>query len=189
MRLPRTIPVLLLAGMMLMSGCKKKAKVTPPPPAQAPTITEPEKPPTQPTQPPVEATPPATTEAGKPTIATPKPKPPTKPAPKKPAPAPAPQPATQPNKTVVPEGGAGEPGQLSAAIPKTEAIQKRMNTAQLLEASEANLKSITRQLSTDEQAIVQQIRSYMQQSRSATTEGDTQRAYNLADKAHQLSVE
>ena len=37
--------------------------------------------------------------------------------------------------------------------------------------------------------MVQHIRSYMQQARDASKDGDTERAYNLALKAHLLSDE
>jgi hypothetical protein len=64
-----------------------------------------------------------------------------------------------------------------------------MNTAQLLDATEFNLKSLARALNADEQAMVSHIRSFEQQSRAAIAEGDTVRAYNLAMKAHLLSDE
>jgi hypothetical protein len=93
-------------------------------------------------------------------------------------------------KTVVPEGGSTNAGQqLSPGISNDQAMHQRQNTAQLLDSTDANLKSVTRALSSDEQAIVQQIRNYMQQSRAATTDGDIERAYNLAMKAHLLSDE
>jgi hypothetical protein len=94
----------------------------------------------------------------------------------------------KPNKTVV-EGGASEGGQLSAAIPNGAAAQQRSSTAQLLDATEANLKSIKRALSDAENEMVRQIQSYMRQSRLAMGDGDTERAYNLAWKAHSLSDE
>jgi len=190
MKTGRIITVLLLAGLAVLAGCKKKPKTAPPPQAQAPVITrpQPQLPPTEPTQPPPQPPPPVTTpEAAKPPTARPvKPKSTKKPTTAKKT---APTTPAKPNKTVVTEGGAAEGGQLSAAIPHDEAIHQRLNTAQLLEATEANLKSITRVLSNDEQSMVQQIRSYLQQSRAATTDGDTERAYNLALKAHLLSDE
>ena len=44
-------------------------------------------------------------------------------------------------------------------------------------------------MSADEQVVVTHIRSYMQQSKNAITDGDLERAYNLALKAHLLSDE
>jgi hypothetical protein len=74
-------------------------------------------------------------------------------------------------------------------MPHDRAIHQKLNTNQLLEATDYNLKSIARVLNADEQAMLQHIRSYMQQSRDATKDGDTERAYNLALKAHLLSDE
>ena len=99
--------------------------------------------------------------------------------------------AEKPKTTVVPEGGASPPpqGQLSASVSHDQALHTQMNTAQLLESTESNLKALTRALTADEQAMVQHVRGYVQQSRSATAEGDLERAYNLAMKAHLLSDE
>ncbi len=167
----------------MLAGCNKKPKTAPPPQAQAPTITEPQPqlPPTEPTQPPPQAVPPEIAPANPPVI---KPKP----APKKPV-ASNPPAQIKPNKTVVDNGGATEGGQLSAAIPDGAAAQQRSNTTQLLESTEANLKSIKRQLTNTETEMVGQIQSYMRQSRLATADGDTERAYNLALKARLLSDE
>lgn len=179
MKARRIIAVVALGGAVMLAGCHKKPKTQPPPAAQPPSISEPEPPPTPTpeTQPPI--LPPPVTATVKP----PKQKHKTKIA-KKTAPAPK-----QPSRTVVENGGAKNPEQLSAAIPNDEAIHQRLSTAQLLETTEANLKSINRQLTNDDQTMVQQIRGLMQQSRSASTAGDTERAYNLALKAHQLSDE
>jgi hypothetical protein len=91
---------------------------------------------------------------------------------------------------VVSDGGT-QPAtpQLSPSIPRDQAIHQKLNTSQLLDATDYNLKSVSRALSTDEQAMVQHIRNYMQQARDASKEGDTERAYNLAMKAHLLSDE
>jgi hypothetical protein len=64
-----------------------------------------------------------------------------------------------------------------------------VDTQQLLDATETNLRSLNRSLSTDEQATVQHVHAYVSQSQKATTEGDLERAYNLALKAHLLSDE
>ena len=195
MRLLRATALgVLIASVLALGGCKKKKPALPPPQAQAPTITQPqpeEQPPapaaSEPNRPQPESTqpPPATGE--------PAPKPIPKPrhtAKKAPPPPAAEKPAEPPSKTVVPEGGA-QPAtpQLSASMPHDAAIHQKLNTAQLLEATEYNLKSITRELNADEQAMVQHIRSYIQQSRDASKDGDTERAYNLALKAHLLSDE
>lgn len=184
----------LLAAVLNFSGCFFKKKKPPvPPQAQAPaTTTEP--------QPAVPPPPPAATEPNRPqpeaapaTATAPPPEtapaPPAKPkhtrAAKKVTPPPKPQ------RTIVEEGGAKQPSgpQLSASIPHDKAVHQQLNTTQLLEATEYNLKSIARALSADEQAMVQHIRSYIEQSRDASKDGDVERAYNLALKAHLLCDE
>ena len=187
--------------MLALGGCKKKKPAVPPPQAQAPTITQPQPEPqppapaaSEPNRPEPEqpetatAPPPVTAVPAKPK---PKPRPPVT-AKKSPPPPPpsAEKPEKQPSKTVVPEGGTQPPTpQLSPGTPPGTAVNQKFNTAQLLESTDSNLKSISRQLNADEQAMVQHIRSYMQQARDATKEGDTERAYNLALKAHLLSGE
>jgi outer membrane biosynthesis protein TonB len=203
MRIARaTVAVIVLASMLALGGCKKKKSAVPPPQAQAPTITHPEpevQPPapvaSEPNRPEPEAAPAETAPVATPA---PAPKPKTKPhhaakkqVPPPPVEKPAENPAEkQPSKTVVTEGGT-QPAtpQLSASMPHDQAIHQKLNTNQLLEATDYNLKSVTRTLSADEQAMLQHIRSYMQQSRDASKDGDTERAYNLALKAHLLSDE
>ncbi len=204
MRAGRGIVLVTLTSVLALSGCslRKKKPAAPPPQAQAPTVTQPA---TAPAPEPAPA--PSSSEPNRPQPETPAatapPAAPTKPKAKPrtsvakktpPPPAPAPPPekqAEKPPRTVVPEGG-GQPSpnvQLSASLPHDAAIHQKLSTAQLLEATEYNLKSITRRLNGDEQAMVQHIRSYMQQSRDAGKDGDNERAYNLAMKAHLLSDE
>ena len=88
------------------------------------------------------------------------------------------------------EGGEKSPvDQLSAGIPEDEATRQRESAAQLRQATEKNLQLVTWQLSADQQAMVQQIRAYIAQSRSADNDGDIERSYNLAVKANLLSGE
>lgn len=70
---------------------------------------------------------------------------------------------------------------------RSAASQAQQSTTQLLDATEQNLRALTRALSNDEQNIVSQIRSYIIQSRSALKDQDLERAHTLALKAHQLS--
>ena len=65
--------------------------------------------------------------------------------------------------------------------------QQKQTTTQLLDETEKTLNGLNRTLSHDEEEIVNQIRSYVGQSRNATKDGDFERAYNLATKAHLLS--
>jgi outer membrane biosynthesis protein TonB len=204
MRIARATAIgILLLSMLALGGCKKKKPAVPQPQSQAPTITQPqpETPPpapaaSEPNRPEPEEVKPETATAPPPTVTPPKPKPKPRPpaAAKKTPPPPPPAPEKpgekQPSKTIVNDGGT-QPAtpQLSASVSPDTAVHQKFNTAQLLEATDSNLKSISRQLNTDEQAMVQHIRSYMQQSRDASKEGDTERAYNLAMKAHLLSDE
>src|SRR3954447_25539239 len=79
------------------------------------------------------------------------------------------------------------PVQITAELPRSAAM--RQNTGQLLDATESNLKKLTRQLSDNEQATVRQIRTYIVQAKAAVNDGDLERAYNLATKANLLSNE
>jgi hypothetical protein len=201
--------VALLAGA-LVSGCEKKP-VAPPPPAQAPAPTGSPLPAGQETQEaqtaqaPAQGTPPP--DPGQvqpqPTEEKAEAQPPTqapvektdtgkaKPArSKKPAPPATTTARNTPPKVVVKPDGAqpsATPGQISPGSPNGDVSHDQANTEQLLQSSESNLNNIKRQLSTDEQAIVAQVRDYVAQSRQAIKENDLVRARNLALKAHLLS--
>lgn len=75
-------------------------------------------------------------------------------------------------------------------VSSAEAARDRQSTNQSLDATEKDLKRLDgRTLSSDEQAMVTQIRAYISQSRKAITEGDYERASNLAKKAQLLTDE
>ena len=76
---------------------------------------------------------------------------------------------------------------IAADVSSAQLSQQKQTTAQLLEEAEKALSGLNRQLSTTEKGMVAQIQSYIAQSRDATKEGDFERAYNLATKAHLLS--
>ncbi len=76
---------------------------------------------------------------------------------------------------------------IAADVTRAQLSQQRQTTAQLLDATEKTVSGLNRTLSHDEEEVVNQIRSYVAQSRKATQEGDFERAYNLATKAHLLS--
>lgn len=198
MRLRQIGAVLVVATLAGGVGCKKKAPPAPAPQQQAPTITQQEN----------QVPPPAAPEPQKPSPeqteqqpAAPTPSPETKPtahkhkskAPKKSAAKKTPQ--QSPRKPAQPSQQASKPAttdtnvQLSASIPQGEAARQRQVTAQLLTQTENTLKSITRALTDDEQRTVQQIRGFMQQSRTADNDGDLDRSYNLATKAKLLADE
>jgi hypothetical protein len=186
--------MVLLAMMLGASGCKfRKKKPNLPSQAQAPTLSLPSTN-TETTQP--GPPPPVGAEPSRPlptpgevevATATPPKKVPVPKHPRKIVPPPAP-----PKKVVVQNDTPPPPantGQLTASISHDEALQQKLDTAQLIEATEGNLRSITRTLSADEQATVQHVRAYISQSQKASSDGDLERAYNLALKAHILSDE
>jgi outer membrane biosynthesis protein TonB len=76
---------------------------------------------------------------------------------------------------------------IAAEVTRAQLSQQKQTTAQLLDATEKTVNGLNRTLSHNEEEIVNQIRSYVAQSRKATGEGDFERAYNLATKAHLLS--
>lgn len=182
--------LLLCCAVLLLSGCEdKKKKPTVPAQAQAPTVTP---------QPPQPAAGQQQTTAG--------PDQPKSATPRRPKPRPA-KPTTKPTnddkdkpaevavntppKIIIQEGGTGA-ASAPATTPlteHTEAAHNRASTEQLLDSTEANLRSIKRQLSSDEQGTVAQIRDFMTQSRQAAKDKDQVRARNLAMKAHLLSDE
>lgn len=77
---------------------------------------------------------------------------------------------------------------IAAEVTSAQLSRQKQTTAQLLEETEKTLTNLNRPLSHDDESIVTQIRSYMTQSVTATKDGDFERAYNLATKAHLLSA-
>jgi hypothetical protein len=98
-------------------------------------------------------------------------------------PPPTPEPTKQPANTTPPSQS------LEPSISHDDALHRKLDTAQLIEATESNLRSVNRTLNNNEQATVQHIRSFLKQAQTATSDGDYERAYNLAMKAHLLSDE
>jgi hypothetical protein len=92
---------------------------------------------------------------------------------------------------VVRNGGArDESAQLAPGMSKEQELHNRETTTQLLSTTDANLKSIAgRQLTSAQQSLLDQIRTYTRQSRAASDSGDVARAHTLAYKAHLLSDE
>lgn len=204
---------LLLVGMLLETGCQKKTAQTVPPHGQAPTIAVvlPPKIPEVPTP-----TPPPPHKQEQPELPAPKEKtqahhghskrtPPQTPA-NQPAADSAPGNQTPAGSggpsTAVPSGGstvaaakppaspAGE-GNVDVAIApqvsNAQANQQKETAVQMLDATEKNLKALKPDLSKDQQAMVNQINSYIAQSKKALSDNDFERAANLATKARLLS--
>ena len=69
----------------------------------------------------------------------------------------------------------------------TELHHDRQTTSQLLDSTLSRLNSLRKPLSAEEQQQVAQIRNYVSQSRAAASQGDMQRARNLALKGHLLA--
>ena len=198
-RVSKFVVIWMLVALMLLAGCNKKRKTQIPPPVEeAPLKVEPPPLTQQPAQAPapLPAPPPAAVEL--PSAPAPKPKRKKKVAAHKTAPAtPDKKPAAASGSTP-PASSAATPsapapaqsgGQLAAEVSAAETRHQRQSAAQLQATAEANLHSLNRSLSSDEQEMVQQARSYLQQSRAAQAEGDPERAYNLAFKANLLSKE
>jgi hypothetical protein len=194
LRYLRAPAMVMLAFVLLIPGCKKKkpAVPAPAPQATAPTIVpEPEPEPVEPAMPEPSArgdAPPPDTTA---TAPAPKPKPrrrkpPTQVAKATPPPQPpAEQPSTTPPATQPAPQNAPP---LSATI-ATESSQQQNEAEEMLTKTDANVRSVTRELNDEEKAMLRQIESFVQQARDALKVGDTVRAHNLAQKAHLLSTE
>ena len=79
---------------------------------------------------------------------------------------------------------------LSPEVNQKQASEQAKRADELLASSDANLKKISgRQLSASQGDTVKQIQSYIDQAKKAASDGDVQRAYNLAVKANLLSAE
>jgi hypothetical protein len=76
---------------------------------------------------------------------------------------------------------------IAAVMRSDEVTKQKEDTAQIVDATENNLKNLSRQLSEEEKSMRAQIQSYLQQSRKATSDGDFERAFNLAKKAQLLA--
>jgi ribosomal protein S20 len=75
-------------------------------------------------------------------------------------------------------------------ISSAEAARDRQSATRLLDTTENELKRVDNSnLSSDQQAMLTQIRTFISQSRKAITEGDYERASNLAKKAQVLTDE
>lgn len=80
--------------------------------------------------------------------------------------------------------------QLAPGMSKDQELRSRQNTAQLLAATDANLKNVAaRQLSPAQQNMLDEIHAYVRQAKGATDSGELTRAQTLAHKALLLSGE
>jgi hypothetical protein len=75
-------------------------------------------------------------------------------------------------------------------VSSPEANRDRVYANQLLDTTETQVKKLEGQsLSADQHSVLMQIKSYITQSRKAITDGDYERASNLAKKAQLLTDE
>jgi hypothetical protein len=95
------------------------------------------------------------------------------------------------HKVVVRNGGARDVApQLAPGMSKEQELHSRETTTQLLATTDANLKTVAgRQLTPAQQSVVDEIHTYIKQSKEASVSGDVARAHTLAYKAHLLSDE
>ena len=186
----------LLLLMMMAAGCEHKKPVLvmpqqPPPtatPQATPTPAATETPAEQPQEAQPTPTPDDQSKTGEKTADKTKPKHPRHTSAKKPTGDKPEVARNTPPKKVIPAEPAPTPQQISPG-PTSDGGNSQASTDQLLQGAEANLNGITRQLSKDEEAMRAQIREFIKQSRTATTENDPARAHTLAVKARLLSDE
>src|SRR5271168_524890 len=184
----RMAVVLLTCAISLgVAGCAHKtvhaaAPAAAPAPAEArPMNTAPDTDASPPTE--VVAAPPALPASAAPppapvTIPTPKPATPHRPAGDQPADTGSEQPAHPPAPQISPE------------LSPTDQAAYRRKTGDDAAAAEKNLQETSgKQLNAAQQDLVGKIRSFLSQSRDASTDGDWVRAQNLAQKARLLSNE
>jgi hypothetical protein len=97
----------------------------------------------------------------------------------------------KPSKVVVRNGSTADPStQFSTGMSPEQASQERRNTAGLLATTNSNLQKVSgRQLNPHQLDMLKQVRSYIEQAKSADDAGDLQSAHNLALKAQLLSTE
>jgi hypothetical protein len=93
-----------------------------------------------------------------------------------------------PAKIVVRQGGTTDSSIQLAGGSRNQSSQAGATANPMLDATEANLKKLEgRQLTSTEQDMVTQIRQFIEQSKTAVTAGDVERARTLAWKAQTLS--
>lgn len=95
-----------------------------------------------------------------------------------------------PPKKVVRNGGSDEPAIALVDGTSAEQASNERSTEQLRASTEENLKKIeSRELTANQREMVNQIKQFMEQSKTAVTSGDAERGHNLAVKARLLSDE
>lgn len=91
---------------------------------------------------------------------------------------------------MVRDGSVPEPtNQISTTMPAEKENETKLNTEKSLQGTEKNLNGITWTPSGDQRVMIDQIKTYINQSREANGQGDIVRASNLAQKARLLCDE
>lgn len=189
MKPPRlNVAILALWSVLTMlAGCSHKKPVLvapqPLPPAAAPEPSPTPEPaqPAESTQQPAQDAQAQSTDQTKPETTQADKAKPQKPSPRKPT-----------RRVIEPDKSEPTPtpgGQVSPAPTTADASHSQGSTEQLLKIAEANLNGIKRPLSKEEEDKRSQALLFISQSRKASTENDSTRAYNLALKARLLSDE
>jgi outer membrane biosynthesis protein TonB len=198
------VAVLLVASVLLSGvGCEKK-KPKLPPQAKAPAepistplpdqITETAPPPPPPATPPPQTTAQEQPQQKPPKRRVPKKKPSSTASAQNAAPVTTQQQPAPSNSTTIamshppsnPAAEAPPDPAIAADVSSAQLNRQKQSTAQLIDETEKNISGL-KGLSGNEEEMLAQIRSYVSQSRKATTDGDFERAYNLANKAHLLA--
>jgi hypothetical protein len=101
------------------------------------------------------------------------------------------QTASEGGKVVIRNGGAKEnSSQISPGMSDAQAKHQRDINNALLANTDANLKQVSgKQLTAAQQSMLDQVNTYVRQSKAASDSGDLSRAHTLAFKAHLLSAE
>ncbi len=186
MKFGRQFAVYVAAVALLLGAACQKKKPVAPLPKTAPTLAVggPDQIPEQA----LPAEPPPVQQEAKVEEPPPKKKPPKRRSATKPAPPPANNPS---NVTVAvnrpPTTEAPVDTAIAADVSNEKLRQQKQTTSDLLDSTEKNLKNLNRNLTPDEEAMVTQVKSYIAQSRKASSDGDHERAFNLAKKAQLLA--
>ena len=185
-------PALCVAGPQEQTQAPPTSEPAQAPPDQSPAEPQPQTPPQetpkQETQPQTPA-PQETSPSPAPVETSPTAKPKT--IRKKRKPAGKTQTGSEGGKVVIRNGGAKEDSsQISPGMSDAQAQHQREITNQLLANTGANLKRASaKPLTPAQQSMLDQINTYVRQSKAASDSGDVSRAHTLAFKAHLLSAE
>src|SRR6266496_3318633 len=185
-------PVVCIAGSQEQTQAPPQSEPAQAPPAQPPAEPQPQTPPQE--TPKQESQPQTPTPQETPPSAAPNETPPsakTKTIRKKRKPAGKTQTTSEGGKVVIRNGGAKEESsQISPGMSDAQARHQREITNQLLANTDADLKRASgKPLTPAQQSTLDQINTYVRQSKAATDSGDVSRAHTLAFKAHLLSAE